>query len=98
MIQKKLLYDGCTILAKLSAVLRMNNLKAENRCSDKSFIDLLKILKNMLSEDNELLDHKYDLKKIMCSMGMNYKRVHICPNDYILYQKDYKSFGELFSL
>ena len=49
----------------------------------------------MLSEDNELSDRTYDAKKILCSMGMSYERIHACPNGYILYQKDYdglKSF------
>jgi len=48
-------------------------------------------LKDTLPEDNELLDRTYGSKKIMCSMGMNYKRIHACPNDCILYRKDNES-------
>ena len=29
-------------------------------------------------------------KKFMCSIGMNYERIHACPNDCILYQKNYE--------
>ena len=86
----KLLYVGCSKFTKLSAVLRLYNLKAGNGWRDKSFITLLDLLKDMLPETNELLDRTYDTKKILCSMGMNYERIHACPNNYILYQKDYE--------
>ena len=69
--EEKLLYIGCSKFIKLSALLRLYNLKA-----DKSFIGLFSLLKDMLPEANELPDHTHDAKKILCSMGMNYKRIH----------------------
>jgi len=84
------LYVGYFKFTKLSTVLRLYNLKAENR-SDKSFTASLNLLKDMLSEVNELPDRTYDAKKIMCSMSMNYERIHAYPNDCILYRKDYES-------
>jgi len=32
----------------------------------------------------------YDAKKILCSIGINYEMIHACPNDCILYIKDYE--------
>jgi len=29
----------------------------------------------------------YEAKKILCSMGMEYRKIHACPNDCILYRK-----------
>jgi len=52
---EKPLYVGCKF-TRLSAVLRLYNLKAGNEWSDKSFTSLLKLLKDMLAEDNELSD------------------------------------------
>jgi len=86
---KKLLYVSSKF-TNLSAVLRLYNLKVENGWSDKSFTSLLKLLKDMLSWKNELSDRMYEPKKIMRSMRMNYEEVHACPNDCILYQKDYE--------
>jgi len=71
---EKLLYVSCSKLTKLSAVLRLYNLKIGNGWSNKSFTALLSLLKDMLSEANELSDHTHDAKKILCSIGMNYKR------------------------
>ena len=80
----------CSKFTKLSAVLRLYNFNEENEWNDKSFTALLSLLKNILSKAHELLDLTYDVKKILCSMGMNYERIHAYPNDYILYRKDYE--------
>ena len=53
---EKLLYVSCSKLTKLSAVLRLYNLKIGNGWSNKSFTALLSLLKDMLSEANELPD------------------------------------------
>jgi len=44
----------------------------------------------MLPEGNTLSTQNYDAKKILCPMGMEYKRIHTCPNDYILYRKEFE--------
>ena len=68
---EKPLYVGSKF-TRLFAMLRLYNLKAENRWSDKSFTSLLKLLKDMLPEANEGSDHMYEAKKIMCSMTVDY--------------------------
>ncbi|XP_058769111.1 uncharacterized protein LOC131642981 [Vicia villosa] len=61
---------------------------AINSWTDKSFTQLLELLKEMLPDENTLPDRVYDAKKILCPMGMEYKKIHACPNDCILYWKD----------
>ena len=51
---------------------------------------LLKLLKDMFLKKNEHLDRMYEAKKIMRFMSMNYEKIHACPNDCILYQKEYE--------
>ena len=51
---EKPLYNGCTKFTRLSAVLKLYNLKAGNGWSDKSFTELLALMKDMLPEDNVL--------------------------------------------
>ena len=53
------LYVGSKF-TRLSAVLKLYNLKVKNGWRDKSFISLLKLLKDILLEDNELLDRTYE--------------------------------------
>ncbi|XP_074299803.1 uncharacterized protein LOC141630971 [Silene latifolia] len=83
------LYSSCKH-SKLAAIVKLYNLKATNGWSDKSFTDLLELLKDMLPEDHNVLpDRTYEAKKILRGIGMKYEKIHACPNDCILYRKNY---------
>ncbi|KAL5555975.1 hypothetical protein UlMin_038211 [Ulmus minor] len=85
------MYFGCTNnFTKLSAIVRLYNLKAGNGWSDKSFSELLKLLAEMLPQPNELPISMYEVKKTMSSLGMGYEKIHACRNDCILYRKECK--------
>jgi len=86
---KKPLYMGCTKYTRLSGVLALVNLKARFGWSDKSFNELLLLLKNMLPVDNMLPKNHYEAKKILCPVGMEYEKIHACPNDCILYRHQF---------
>ena len=88
------LFPGCKTFTKLSAVLNLYNLKASNGWSDKSFTALLQLLGDMLPEKNELPKSCYQAKKLMCPMGMEVEKIHACPNDCILYRKEYQDLHE----
>lgn len=85
-----ILYPGCKNFTQLSAVLRLFNLKAKNGWTDKSFTELLELLCEMLPKGNTLPKRNYDAKKILCPMGMEYKKIHACPNDCILYRNEFE--------
>jgi len=88
---QKPLYPGCTKYRRLSGLLKLFNLKAKHGWSDKSFTDLLNVLKDLLPEENELPNWIYEAKKILCPMVMGYKKIHACPNDCILYRNEYEN-------
>jgi len=54
------LYVGSTKFTRLSAILRLMNLKATNGWTDKSFTELLVLLNEMLPEGNTLPTRNYD--------------------------------------
>ena len=66
------LYLGCTTFTRLSVVLALVNLKVRFGWSDKSFTELLMLLKNMLPNNNKLPKSHYKAKKILCPVGMEY--------------------------
>jgi len=41
----------------------------------------------MHPEGKNLPNRNYEAKKILCPMGMEYKKIYACPNDCILYRK-----------
>jgi len=83
---KKPSYLGCTSFTRLLAMLALVNLKARFGWSDKSFTELLVLLKKILLEQNTFSKNQYEAKKILCPVGMKYQKIHACPNDCILYK------------
>ncbi|CAM8938710.1 unnamed protein product [Rhodiola kirilowii] len=88
------LYEGCSKYTRLSATLKLFNLKAKNGRSDKSFTEVLSLVKDMLPDENTLPNRTYEAKKVMCPMGIEYKKIHACPNDCILYRNAHKDLTE----
>ena len=86
---KKPLYSGCTTFTRLSTMLAFVNIKARFVWSHKSFTELLVLLKKMLPEENTLPKNHYEVKKILCPMGMEYQKIHACLNDFILYKNKF---------
>ncbi|XP_021839292.2 uncharacterized protein [Spinacia oleracea] len=85
------LYPGCTKFSKLSAVLKLYNLKARGGVPDDIFTGFLKLVKEMLPAENVLPDQNYEARKMLSSVSMGYEKIHACPNDCILYRKEYAS-------
>nr|AAX92780.1 transposon protein, putative, CACTA, En/Spm sub-class [Oryza sativa Japonica Group]ABA93324.1 transposon protein, putative, CACTA, En/Spm sub-class [Oryza sativa Japonica Group] len=84
------LYTGCKAKhTKLSVTLDLMKLKASSGWTDKSFTDLLGILKAMLPVENTLPETTYEAKQVLCPLGLEVHRIHACPNDCILYHKQY---------
>src|SRR5207253_2550176 len=73
----------------LHSVLELLKLKARNRWSDKSFTDLLVLLKDMLPKENKLPCNIYRAKKFIAPLALDVQKVHACPNHYVLYRKEY---------
>jgi hypothetical protein len=68
---KKSLYPNCQNgLKKLGSTLDLLKWKAEEGLSDSRFEKLLKMMRNMLSKDNELPTSTYEAKKIVCPLGL----------------------------
>ena len=85
----KPLHSGCTAFTRLSSAFALVNLKARFGWSDKSFTKLLVLPKKMLPEDNTLSKNRYEAKKILCPVEMEYQKIHACPNDCILYRNEF---------
>jgi len=47
-------------------------------------------LHEILLEGNTLLISYYEAKKILRPIGMEYQKIHNCPNDCILYRKEFQ--------
>nr|AAK92557.1 Putative transposable element [Oryza sativa Japonica Group]AAP52866.1 transposon protein, putative, CACTA, En/Spm sub-class [Oryza sativa Japonica Group] len=71
---------------KLDKMLEDHRTSLYPGCDDKTFGDLLKLVKNILPEGNKLPETTYEAKKIVCPLGLEVQKIHACPNDCILYR------------
>ena len=46
------------------------------------------MISDALPEENTLAKSFYDTKKIILGLGLSYEKVHVCSNEFVLYQKD----------
>ena len=82
------LYPGCSKYSKLSGILTLYNLKAKSGWTNTSFTLLLETLSDMFPEGNDIPKSTYYAKKLMCPLGLEYTKIHACPNDCVLYRKE----------
>jgi len=61
---EKPLYAKCTKYTQLLAILKLFNVKARNGCTDKSSIEFLEMLIDMLLEGDTLPTHKDDANSV----------------------------------
>src|SRR5438105_8161689 len=89
-----LLYDktmGCDDkFTLLYSVLELLKLKARNGWSDKSFTDLLVLLRDMLPKANKLPCNTYRAKKLIALLALDVQKIHARSNHCILYRKEYE--------
>ncbi|XP_056691750.1 uncharacterized protein [Spinacia oleracea] len=88
------LYPGCKKYTRLSAVVRLYNEKAGHGLTDKSFEDILEVVKDFIPDDNVFPSRNYEAKKTLTPMGLPYQKVHACPNDCVLYQHENETLNE----
>lgn len=85
------LYQGCTKYTKLSTIIKLFYIKAKAEWSDKSFLDMLALVADMLPKDNKLPSSTREAKCSFSAFGMEYKNIDACPNDCILYWNEYEN-------
>ncbi|XP_062028954.1 uncharacterized protein LOC133744949 [Rosa rugosa] len=82
----KPLYPGCTKTTKLNCLIQTFNLKAKHGMTDACYSDMLVMIGMLLPEGNEVPGSLYEAKKTLAALGMEYERIHACPNDCMLYR------------
>ena len=82
------LYPGCKY-SRLSFLVHLYHLKCLHGWSQESFSALLGLLSAALPSEANLPKTYYEAKKIICSLGLDYMKIHACPKDCMLFRGDY---------
>ncbi|XP_057771556.1 uncharacterized protein LOC130992829 [Salvia miltiorrhiza] len=84
------LYEGCGESA-LTFVVKLMNIKVLNKWSDKSFEMLLKLLHEVLPQDNNCPDSYYNTRKLLCEVGLGYDTIDVCQYDCAIFYGEYEN-------
>ncbi|XP_057760534.1 uncharacterized protein LOC130980909 [Arachis stenosperma] len=85
----KELYPGCKGFSTLSFTIRLYLLKCQHGWSNASFTSLLELLKEVVPNVN--IPTSFNKAKTMVrDLGLDYKKIDACPNDCMLYWKEYE--------
>nr|KYP31798.1 hypothetical protein KK1_047707 [Cajanus cajan] len=78
------LYEGCIKYSRLSFLVKLYHIKCLCGISDKAMTMILELL-NDAFENVKIPCSFYEAKKIITKLGLNYEKIHACPNNCMLY-------------
>ena len=78
------LYPSVSSFSSLKFLVKLMHLKVLNKWTNKSFDELLKLLK-LAFPKIDLVDSHYEAKKLMTKLGLGYRSIHVCKNDCALF-------------
>jgi len=84
-------YPGSKNFSKLSIIVRLLHIKNLHGWSNVSFDMLLKVLEELLPENSCLPSSYQDCKLIIKDLGFSYEKIDSCPNDCVLFRKEYEN-------
>nr|XP_009786492.1 PREDICTED: uncharacterized protein LOC104234593 [Nicotiana sylvestris] len=82
-------YPGCKKFSKMSFLMHLYRTKCMFKWSNESFNALLGLLNDPLPEGEKFPPSFYKTKKIVEGLGLKYEKIHDCPNDCMLYRKEF---------
>jgi hypothetical protein len=80
------LYPGCKNHSKLSFIVKLYQDKCTYGSSKEAFTAQLKMFAETLPDGSNVPTSYYQAKKIIKSLGLDYVKIHACPNDCMLYR------------
>jgi hypothetical protein len=89
---KQQLYLG-SASTRFSFIVKLLHIKSFYKISNVVFNAILKLLS--LTFPNCSLPVSYAAtKKLLSALGLGYDSIHVCPNNCVLFQKEYAKFDE----
>ena len=78
------LYEGCANYSKLSFILKLYHIKCICGMTDKAMTMILELFNDAFPHIKTPSSF-YESKKTITKLGLNYKKIHACPNNCMLY-------------
>ncbi|KAJ8767880.1 hypothetical protein K2173_020820 [Erythroxylum novogranatense] len=72
------LWPNCETMTQLSSISRILNIKSEGHISDHSFHKILEWYNESLPVDHTMVDSFYNMKKLICGLGLPVEKIDCC--------------------
>lgn len=79
---------GVSTLSILTFVVKLMHIKVMNLWTNKSFDILLQFLKDTFLNVLKIRSSTYEVKKILCDLGLGYESIHACKYNCCLFWND----------
>ncbi|XP_004301612.1 PREDICTED: uncharacterized protein LOC101300922 [Fragaria vesca subsp. vesca] len=89
-VDDKPLYPGCTTHTRMAVIVKLYNIKTKHSMSESAYSDVLATIAEFLPTGNSIPDTLSEANKVLTALGMDYTKIDACPNDCILYRKNYE--------
>ncbi|XP_042961531.1 uncharacterized protein LOC122296147 [Carya illinoinensis] len=86
------LYPGCAKFSKLSFIVKLLHIKSIGGWTVKSFDMVLNLL-HAAFPDALFPDSYNDARRLERGLGFSYEKIHVCPNDCVLFWKENASYN-----
>ncbi|KAK7349692.1 hypothetical protein VNO77_07266 [Canavalia gladiata] len=78
------LYEGCTKYSKLAFIVKLYHIKCLSKMTDKAMTMILELLHDAFPHA-KIPSSFYEAKKTITKLGLDYVKIHACPNNCMLY-------------
>jgi hypothetical protein len=72
------LWEGCRKMSQLSTTARLLNIKSEHNLSERCYDTICQLVKDVLPEENNMVDSFYKTKKLIEGLGLPVEKIHCC--------------------
>lgn len=79
------LWPGCKTHSQMSSVARLLYMKSEHHFSERCYDDIVQFIKEVLPDENKMVDNFYSTKKLVQGLGLPVEKIDCCPNGCMIY-------------
>jgi hypothetical protein len=80
-----------TIVSILAFVTRITSIKSKFTFSNKCYKELLSLFSDVLPSNHKMLKDMYQSKKLLSALGMEYEKIDVCKDNYMIFYKEHKN-------
>jgi hypothetical protein len=80
-----------TTVSVLAFVTRITSIKSKFTFSNKCYNELLRLFSDVLPSNHKMLKDMYPSKKLLSSLGMEYKKIDVCKDNCMIFYKEHKN-------